>query len=94
VASLVEQERYPLPFLILALRDCGCFLAAEVRRHVGPGDKLCIYADATNDFNFYLERAAIPILAKPEQMAHLAGEQNFTYLLLREGKGFQAARFA
>jgi 4-amino-4-deoxy-L-arabinose transferase-like glycosyltransferase len=58
--------------------------AAIVRQNVAPHQPLYIYADGMHDFNFYLERETIPVIASPAELRELVARTPDSYLLIRE----------
>lgn len=58
--------------------------ALEVKKLVPKAEPLYIYADAMNDFNFYTEREAIPVVSSPAEVEILTARGAPVYLLIRE----------
>jgi len=58
--------------------------ALQVRKLVPVAAPLYIYADTMNDFNYYLERAVIPILSSPEAVDALLARKQNGYMLVKE----------
>mgnify|MGYP001355546979 CR=1 FL=1 len=58
--------------------------ASAIHKIVPSDVPLYIYADTMNDFNFYLERAAIPVLSSPADVEKLRAGARASYLLIKE----------
>jgi 4-amino-4-deoxy-L-arabinose transferase-like glycosyltransferase len=58
--------------------------SAEVRRIVSPSAPLYVFHDSMNDFNFYMERAEIPVLAREADITRLGDGGEVSYLLIKE----------
>ena len=59
-------------------------LALEVSRIVPARAPLYVYADSMHDFNFYTQRAEIPVLVSPIQIESLRARPEKSYLLIRQ----------
>ncbi len=57
--------------------------ASAIRKIVPSDVPLYIYADTMNDFNFYLERATIPVLNSPADVERLRAGARASYLLIK-----------
>jgi hypothetical protein len=55
-----------------------------IKTIVAPTAPLFVYADSMNDFNYYTEREAIPILSSPLHFDKLIGRSGNGYLLVKE----------
>ena len=60
------------------------FFSLEVNRIVPPTATLYVYADTMNDFNYYTEREAIPVLKSPGEVEKLLAAGKDDYLLIKE----------
>jgi len=60
------------------------FFSMEVKRIVPATAILYIYADTMNDFNYYTEREAIPVLQSPDEVGKLLAAGKDDYLLIKE----------
>jgi 4-amino-4-deoxy-L-arabinose transferase-like glycosyltransferase len=58
--------------------------ALAINKLVPSAVPLYIYADTMNDFNFYLERAAIPVLSSAAEVEKLLAGAPASYLLIKE----------
>jgi 4-amino-4-deoxy-L-arabinose transferase-like glycosyltransferase len=58
--------------------------SAQVRRMVSPSAPLYVFQDRMNDFNFYMERAEIPVLAAEADIMRLRDGGEASYLLIKE----------
>lgn len=58
--------------------------ALEINRIVPATASLYVYADITNDFNFYTERTTIPVLKAPAELAGLRARREKSYVLIKE----------
>ena len=58
--------------------------SAQVRRMVSPSAPLYVFRDSMNDFNFYMERAEIPVLAAEADITRLRKGTEASYLLIKE----------
>ena len=56
----------------------------EIKKIVPPTAPLFVYADSMNDFNYYTEREAIPILSSPLHVDKLIGASDGGYILVKE----------
>lgn len=56
----------------------------EIKKIVPPAAPLFVYADSMNDFNYYTEREAIPLLSSPLHVDQLIGRSENGYLLVKE----------
>jgi len=56
----------------------------EIKKIVPPAAPLFVYADSMNDFNYYTEREAIPLLSSPLHVDQLIGRSEDGYLLVKE----------
>ena len=56
----------------------------EIKKMVPPATPLFVYADSMNDFNYYTEREAIPVLSSPLHVDKLIGRSEIGYLLVKE----------
>jgi hypothetical protein len=45
---------------------------------------LYIYADTMNDFNYYTERAVIPVVRTPTEVANLLATASGAYMLIKD----------
>lgn len=72
ILPFADRYKSPRPF------------AAIVRQYVPSDQPLFIYADGMHDFNYYLERESIPVLASPSELREVAAGRPGSYLLLRE----------
>ncbi len=59
-------------------------LALAIKRIVPATAPLYIYADTMNDFNYYLERDAMPVLSSPADIEKLAGGAQTSYMLIND----------
>ena len=55
----------------------------EISKIVPAMAPLYVYADTMHDFNYYTQRAMIPILGSPAQVTRLLGKKEKSYLLIR-----------
>ena len=60
------------------------FFSMEVNRIVPATATLYVYADTMNDFNYYTEREAIPVLKSPDEVGKLLAAGKDDYLLIKE----------
>jgi hypothetical protein len=60
------------------------FFSREVNRIVPAAATLYVYADTMNDFNYYTEREAIPVLQSPDEVGKLLAAGKDDYLLIKE----------
>ena len=58
--------------------------SVELRRTVSPSAPLYVFQDRMNDFNFYMERAEIPVLAAEADITRLRDGTEASYLLIKE----------
>lgn len=72
VFPYLETYKSPRPF------------AREIARLVPPTALLYIFADTMHDFNFYVEREAIPVLSSPSAVERLLTGVQPGFLLVRE----------
>jgi hypothetical protein len=72
VFPYLEQFKSPRP------------LAVAIKRIVPATAPLYIYADSMNDFNYYLERDAMPLLSSPAAIEKLLGGAPTSYMLIKE----------
>lgn len=56
----------------------------EIRKIVGLAAPLYIYADSMHDFNYYMERETMPILATPQAVDALLASGPKGYMLIKE----------
>jgi 4-amino-4-deoxy-L-arabinose transferase-like glycosyltransferase len=56
----------------------------EIKKVVPLSSPLFVYADTMNDFNFYLEREAIPVISSPLSVDNLIGRSESGYMLVKE----------
>ena len=56
----------------------------EINRRVPPAAPLYVFADTMNDFNYYTQRAKIPVLTMPGEIERLRGGAEKSYLLVKE----------
>ncbi|HEX2931126.1 MAG TPA: glycosyltransferase family 39 protein, partial [Candidatus Binatia bacterium] len=56
----------------------------EIKKIVPLSSPLFVYADTMNDFNFYLEREAIPVISSPLSVDNLIGRSESRYILVKE----------
>jgi 4-amino-4-deoxy-L-arabinose transferase-like glycosyltransferase len=59
-------------------------LSHELKEKVPPEVPLYIYADTTNDFNYYTEREIIPIIESESQVEKLRSQHSASYMLVKE----------
>ena len=71
IIPIIDQYKSPRVF------------AEEIKKHVGQKEPLYVYNDSMNDFNFYLEREAIPLVSTPLDVDRLANENRPVWLLAR-----------
>ena len=72
VFPYLEQFKSPRP------------LAVAIKRIVPATAPLYIYADSMNEFNYYLERDAMPLLSSPAAIEKLLGGAPTSYMLIKE----------
>jgi 4-amino-4-deoxy-L-arabinose transferase-like glycosyltransferase len=60
------------------------FFSMEVNRIVPATATLYVYADTMNDFNYYTDREAIPVLKSPDEVGKLLAAGKDDYLLIKE----------
>jgi hypothetical protein len=56
----------------------------EIKKVVPLSSPLFVYADTMNDFNFYLEREVIPVIASSTGVDNLIGRPENGYMLVKE----------
>jgi len=72
VFPYLEQFKSPRP------------LAVAIKRIVPATAPLYIYADSMSEFNYYLERDAMPLLSSPAAIEKLLGGAPTSYMLIKE----------
>jgi 4-amino-4-deoxy-L-arabinose transferase-like glycosyltransferase len=68
----MERYKSPRPF------------ALEVKKRIAPAAQLFVYADTMNDYNFYLERAVIPVVASQAETQTLLLKIEPAYMVVRD----------
>jgi 4-amino-4-deoxy-L-arabinose transferase-like glycosyltransferase len=68
----LEQYKSPRPFSV------------EVKKRIPQTAPLYIYADSMNDYNFYMERAVIPVVRSEAQLQRLLSPGQPGYLLIKD----------
>lgn len=68
----LERYKSPRPF------------ALEVKKHIPPAAQLFVYADTMNDYNFYLERTVIPVVASQAETQMLLVQAEPAYIMVRD----------
>jgi len=58
--------------------------SAEIKKLVPPTALLFVYADSMNDFNYYAERPAIPVVSSPRQLDALIDAPAGGFILVKE----------
>ncbi len=71
-----------LPFL--DTYKSGKSFAHQVNKAVPSTQPLYIYADTMNDFNFYTEREAIPVLSSRTEIEKVVSRARQAYILVRD----------
>jgi hypothetical protein len=59
-------------------------LALKVKSRIPPAAPLFIYADTMNDYNFYMERAVIPVVPSPAELQRLMLQEQSGYILIKQ----------
>jgi 4-amino-4-deoxy-L-arabinose transferase-like glycosyltransferase len=67
----LEQYKSPRPF------------AVEVKRRIPQAARLYVYADTMNNYNFYMDRAVIPVVASQAELQTLALQEEPAYMLIK-----------
>jgi hypothetical protein len=67
----LERYKSPRPF------------AEEVKKRVPATTALYVYADAMHDYNFYTERAVIPVVASQVELQTLLLQEEPAYMMIR-----------
>ncbi len=68
----LERYKSPRPF------------ALAVKKRIPPAARLFVYADTMNDYNFYLERTVIPIVASQAETQTLLLQADPAYMVVRD----------
>lgn len=68
----LERYKSPRPF------------ALAVKKRIPPAARLFVYADTMNDYNFYLERTVIPIVASQAETQTLLLQAEPAYMVVRD----------
>lgn len=68
----LEQYKSPRPF------------ALEVKKRIPPAARLYVYADTMNDYNFYMKRAVIPVVASHAELQTLLLLVEPAYMVVKE----------
>lgn len=58
--------------------------SAEINRLVPQSAPLYVFADTTDDFNYYTNRPEIPVLKKSDDIARLGDSKGKSYLLIKQ----------
>lgn len=72
IFPFIDQYKSPRPFALM------------VKKTVPSTQPLYIYADTMNDFNFYTEREAIPVLSSQAEVENVVSRSNTVYMLIKE----------
>lgn len=73
ILPFIDQYKSPRPFALL------------VKKSVPSNEPLYIYADTMNDFNFYTEREAIPVVSSESALEGMIAQGKTAYMLIRDG---------
>jgi hypothetical protein len=68
----IEQFKSPRPF------------ALKVKSKIPARAPLFVYADTMNDYNFYIERAVIPVIKSPVELKKLLNQEQPAYMLIKQ----------
>ena len=68
----LEQYKSPRPFAI------------EVKRRIPEAARFYVYADTMNDYNFYMERAVIPVVASESELQTLLLQVEPAYMVVKD----------
>jgi hypothetical protein len=68
----LERYKSPRPF------------STAVNRRISQTATLYVYADTMNDYNFYMERAVIPVIKSHAELEKLMSKEQTGYLLIKE----------
>lgn len=72
VLPFIDEFKSPRPF------------ALKVKSEIPPRAPLFVYADTMNDYNFYLERAVIPVIKSPVEFKKLLNREQPAYILIKQ----------
>jgi 4-amino-4-deoxy-L-arabinose transferase-like glycosyltransferase len=72
ILPFIDQYKSPRPFALL------------VKKSVPSNEPLYIYADTMNDFNFYTEREAIPVISSESHLEGMIPQGKTAYMLIRD----------
>jgi hypothetical protein len=68
----LERYKSPRPF------------SMAVNRRISQTATLYVYADTMNDYNFYMERAVIPVIKSHAELQKLMSKEQAGYLLIKD----------
>lgn len=72
ILPFIDQYKSPRPFALL------------VKKSVPSNEPLYVYADTMNDFNFYTEREAIPVVSSQREIEGRISQGKTAYMLIRD----------
>lgn len=72
ILPFIDQYKSPRPFALL------------VKKSAPSNQPLYIYADTMNDFNFYTEREAIPVVPSQTELNGMIAQGKMAYMLIRD----------
>jgi 4-amino-4-deoxy-L-arabinose transferase-like glycosyltransferase len=82
VVAVISASYGILPYLERFKSDRRFSLA--LKRLAPPPAPVYVYADTMNDFNYYTEREAIPVLSSPAEVEELLGRSRNGYMLVKD----------
>ena len=80
--GIITASAWMFPYLERFKSDRN--FALEISRIVPATAALYVYSDHMHDFNYYTQRAIIPVLNSAEEVAHLRVRAKKSYLLIKE----------